>query len=916
MKSPSRLARFVRALEDRIVPATFTVTNTNDSGSGSFRQAVIAANSSSGADTIVFEPSVFSNPQTVLLSGTIGVVEALAIIGPGPGLLTISGNSKVSPFDISAAPTNTPISFSGLKFTDTIEAALTCQNEALTVTNCVFMNNTGGGSSGAITAYNASAIVKVFDSLFANNNGDYGPGIRATAPQSLVIEGCTFTGNQAKQNGGAIHVTSTSAGITLRNTTISNNTAIGDGGGIELESFAGKLTIQNSTITGNSASGSFGGGGISRVSGSGSIEIVSSIVSNNSHSTGDYEDLFTGGSVTATLSAIGTAKYVSGFMPDTLTKSLMGMDFKLGPLTNNGGLTLTHALLPDSPCINVGSNPANLPYDQRGASRNFGTGVDIGSFEYVPSNSLVDLTSDNDDGNYGPGNLTLREAISIANASPGPDTITFSSLFDNATTITLNGTPLPAFIDKVHPTTIKCPGANLLTIDANQLSRIFQVSSSVTVNIDGVKLTGGKLTSLFAAGGGISNAGTLTLTNSILSGCTAVAGGGGIINGGNLTVLNSTISDNRALYYYAGGGLRNSGTVTISNSTLSGNSAGKGGGIANYGTMFVTNSTVNGNSSTGKGGGILSFRFDPTPVQLTVINSTVSANSASEGGGIFNGGNSMNVGSLQLTNTIVAGNSAMTGNDVKGSIAPASTNNLIDMSALSAGLGTFGNYGGPTFTIPLLPGSPAINAGLSSGAPMTDQRGLPRVGAVDIGAFEVQVLPPTATIQIADGSAQRSSIRLLTITFSETVNFPDGMAAAIQLQRVGPGAPTGTVVLDTQQAGNVVSVLFNDPTFAAGTTKSLIDGNYNLTLVATKITGLGGSFDGNNDGKGGDDAQVSFHRLFGDSNGDRVVNSTDFAAFRLVFGTNNAVFDFDGDTNVGAGDFAAFRLRFGIMLDP
>jgi len=178
------------------------------------------------------------------------------------------------------------------------------------------------------------------------------------------------------------------------------------------------------------------------------------------------------------------------------------------------------------------------------------------------------------------------------------------------------------------------------------------------------------------------------------------------------------------------------------------------------------------------------------------------------------------------------------------------------------------------------------------------------------------ITPPTATVTINDGSAQRSMVTSITVTFSENVNFIGGLPAAFKLQRSGPADPTGDVNLAFAQNANVVTITLNDATYAPqiGTVKSLIDGKYLLTLIASNIQGASGKLDGNGDGTGGDSQFTALHRLFGDANGDLTVNSTDFAAFRLVFGTSSMAFDFDGDNNVGANDFAAFRMRFGTML--
>ncbi len=156
-------------------------------------------------------------------------------------------------------------------------------------------------------------------------------------------------------------------------------------------------------------------------------------------------------------------------------------------------------------------------------------------------------------------------------------------------------------------------------------------------------------------GGGIENRGTLTLTSSIISGNTGPSGG--IFNDGTLKLINSTVSHNTSSgngnsgINYDGGGIFNGGTLTLINSTVSGNTAsqGDGGGIWNGeetegvprppgvgGRLTLTKSTVSGNSATGNGGGIYN---DGT---LTITDSTISGNMASDsGGGIYNGRSSI-----------------------------------------------------------------------------------------------------------------------------------------------------------------------------------------------------------------------------------------------------------------------------------
>jgi hypothetical protein len=130
--------------------ATFTVSNTSNAGAGSLRQAVTDSNNAAGSDTIVFDPAVFSTPQTITLASVITINPAtgdsLTITGPGANLLTISGNNATRIFDISSGDT---ASISGITFTQAVTGAISNSGN-LTVTNSTFNANTNS-SGGAIT---------------------------------------------------------------------------------------------------------------------------------------------------------------------------------------------------------------------------------------------------------------------------------------------------------------------------------------------------------------------------------------------------------------------------------------------------------------------------------------------------------------------------------------------------------------------------------------------------------------------------------------------------------------------------------------------------------------------------------------------------------------------------------------------
>jgi len=261
-------------------------------------------------------------------------------------------------------------------------------------------------------------------------------------------------------------------------------------------------------------------------------------------------------------------------------------------------------------------------------------------------------------------------------------------------------------------------------------------------------------------GGGIFNYGVLTVNNSIVAGNNAFASGGfipmpkggGIYNRGTMTIKNSTVSGNKAVplctfCYSFGGGVANDGTLTITNSTITGNSAtngrGSGGGIYNNAVLAVNNSTITANSAR-SGGGIVGGHT------LTISNSTISGNSATSGGGIE--------GIATLKNSIVANNTS--GGNCGGTMTSKGYNlssdgtcnftNTGDLNNTDPMLGSLQNNGGPTQTMALPSGSPAVDAANPSGCTdagghllKTDQRGKPRpdtedTSGCDIGAYERQ----------------------------------------------------------------------------------------------------------------------------------------------------------------------------------
>ena len=178
--------------------------------------------------------------------------------------------------------------------------------------------------------------------------------------------------------------------------------------------------------------------------------------------------------------------------------------------------------------------------------------------------------------------------------------------------------------------------------------------------------------------------------------------------------------------------------------------------------------------------------------------------------------------------------------------------------------------------------------------------------------------PQVESVTFDDGSGQRSAIRSVTVTFDTVVTVENGafvVAAA-------DGTPV-TVAHTLSVVGNKTQAVLTFSGALVDASGSLLDGNYTLTIIDTKITdGSGNVLDGDGDGVAGASTVDSFFRLYGDADGDRDVDLFDFATFRSAFGSSSgspnfqAGMDQDGDGDIDLFDFAAFRSNFGAALPP
>jgi len=631
-------------LEERVTPATYTVTNFGNSGTGTLRAAIDLANNTITNDTIVFDMG--SSARTINLTSQLPNIEArgtagkLEIVKEGSATLTLNGNTGSNNRDFRI--------FNILDDAD------------FTLSGVTISGAKGSGSGTAI--YNRGGIVSISDCVLTNNiAGEWGGAIRNGASENdgseLTVQRCTISNNTAADGGGISN--HFGADVELYNSTLSGNTASDQGGAIYSRTTPGSVnastfTVGRSSVLRNNSAGL--GGAISNRYGTLNVQGNSQIYGNNATDFG------------GAIYNHGTANITNATVRDNEAEDSGG-----GIHNNiNGVLNITDSV--------ISGNSVTKNNGVGGGIRSTGsTGSNHSDPKVTITNSQI---SDNHaDGGSGDGGGIYADAYTILTIKGG-SSISNNTAYENGGGIYADGNTIVTIQGGSTVSNnaalwfdgggIYADGDTILTIKGGS-----SISNNTAKNFDGdgggiyadgntiVTLQEGSTVSNNTAeefGGGIFNNGLrLEVDSSTISENTA-RNGGGIYSWHEsiLAVNNSTISNNTS--YGKGGGIfidvgwgnyRNHVDNEILYSNIFGNQAYQGGGIFNNGALFVYGSTIDSNIShkevnldalfrSGDGGGI----YSGNQGQLYVYDSTISNNKADvDGGGIasYRDGGSINI---------------------------------------------------------------------------------------------------------------------------------------------------------------------------------------------------------------------------------------------------------------------------------
>jgi hypothetical protein len=594
-------------LEDRTVPSTFTVMNLNDSGPGSLRAEVAAANANPGADTIVFAPGLHGTIG--LTSGELLIAGSLTINGLGASRLAVSGNNASRVFEITPG---FDVSINGLTvthgYTD-VGAGILSEGSNLTLSADVLSQN-----------------VALFDTGLSCEFGN------------LTITGCTISGNLSRYSvgagGGGIGFDNGTA--TISNSTFSGNQAVGYGSGAEGRGGGADFvfctaTISNCTFSGNQAVGGNGGFG----DGEGAGGAISALLL---------------ASVTISGCAFDHNQALGGSngTTDGFSSSDPFLDYAFGGAINaedRSSVSVTNSRFSYNQAVG-GNNATATGTDIVGVGGAEGGAIlsEVGCVAEVAGCTFDHNAAIGGNGNTGSGPVALvGEGLGgvIASGYGGNG----SRFFVTPNLLTISDSTF------------------------SQNEAVGGDKNTGSASVAGLVGSGAGAGIANYAGGTASVSNSALDQNQARGGRGNTAGGGGAILSG--VGAGAGLFNYLGSYNSTGFGPLNPSVLTVSGCTIDSNQAtgggdgdGLGGGLFNSDTTTVTNTSVTNNQATGggNGAGLGGGLYNAAASSLALTHCVVTRNQAKGSPGI--GGGVYNLGKFTFDAlTVITGNKASTSGD-------------------------------------------------------------------------------------------------------------------------------------------------------------------------------------------------------------------------------------------------------------
>jgi parallel beta-helix repeat protein len=523
------------------------VTNGNDAGVGSLRQAL-------------GEASAFQIPAVQFASGVSTVTLTSSSLTPS-NEIQINGDS--AGVTIQRSSTASLFRIFDIGFSDIV------QFRNLTISGGNSNTDGGGGIDNSGTLSLVNCRVQANTSPSVGSGGIRNSGSLTLINSVVSANSCSFTGGV----GGGIFNTGS---LSLINSVVSGNRGWGSAG---IHHVGSALSLINSTVTGNAANNYGGGGGISSFS---NATLVNSIIAQNSATSGTADLSVSTGTFTATYSLFQSSSgTISGGTGNVLGQNPLFIQAVPAAPSIGGNLRLR----PTSPAVNSGTPDTtglNLPtLDLSGRSRIAGGRIDMGAFEFTPQTLFV--TNGN---NAGAGSLrqTILDAAEF-------DSVRFTGVSQVTLTTGELGISKSLVIDARDST------SRLVTLALNQLSLRNGNLTAANTNGGGITTSGSLLMtnseirncSATNAGGAlfINSSGSATLRNCVIAGNTDIQGAV-FLAIASASLLNCTISGNSS-----SGITNNNGTLTLKNSAVIFNAGANlalfGGTFNNLGGNLTTN---------------------------------------------------------------------------------------------------------------------------------------------------------------------------------------------------------------------------------------------------------------------------------------------------------------------------------------